>query len=84
MLVQPGSVGYRVPSPLPSSSIASLQGPGTQVSAPAAPPQVAPTSHTNAVEAGVQPGLLEVVQELLGLVLEPEHVHLGTRLDVGQ
>ena len=37
-----------------------------------------------AVQPGVQAALLEVVQELLGLVLEAQHRDLGAGLDVGE
>ena len=37
-----------------------------------------------ALEARVEPGALEVVEELLGLVLEAQHVTVGAGLDVGE
>jgi hypothetical protein len=37
-----------------------------------------------AVEAGAQPGRLQVVEDLLRLVLESEHVNAGAGLDVRQ
>ncbi len=37
-----------------------------------------------ALQARIESGVLEVVQQLLGLVLEAQHVDLGAGLDVGE
>ena len=46
--------------------------------------EVAVRALDRAVEPRPQAGLLQVAEELLGLVFEPKHVNLGPGLDVGE